>query len=202
MNNNDQYLLGEAYSRIYEDLGKNLPEDEDNGDGSNRLNEWKKQNEIKGINEYWSERKIFEIYFNKRMAQIAEEISQNAKYGSGRGDYHSDFYNKAFQDDIINDLMNFNLDKDENGDYYVYINKGRKIKGQDDVFYHFYRKFGWYDGEDNDKEENDYDDLYDDPTGQDEPIDNRSYADIEMSDRLDAASRMDPDQAAEFRRGA
>ena len=201
MRTKDHILLEKAYQKIYEDLEKNLPEDEDD-DNFNRLREWKKQNEIKGINEYWSERKIFEIYFNKRMAQIAEEISKNAKYEGGRGDYHSDFYNKAFQDDIINDLMNFNLDKDADGYYYVHVKGGKKIRGQDDVFDYFYNKFGWYDDEDGDKEENDYEDLYDDPTGQDEPIDTRSYSEIEMSDRLDAASRMDPDQAAEFRRGA
>ena len=47
-----------------------------------------------------------------------------------------------------------------------------------------------------------------DDTGQDEPIDTRSYAEIERSDRSDYASEMvrkgkwDPIQAAEYRMGA
>lgn len=41
-----------------------------------------------------------------------------------------------------------------------------------------------------------------DDEGLDEPTDNRSYREIEHSDRMDVANEMDPDQAAEFRRGA
>lgn len=37
---------------------------------------------------------------------------------------------------------------------------------------------------------------------EDEPMDYRTRREIEHSDRLDIASKMDPDQAAEFRRGA
>lgn len=202
MRSKDQILLERAYQKIYEEVETSAVENEDD-DKFSRVREWMDKNPIKGVNEYWDDMVIFKKYFIKRLYELAED-KKTREY----------FYDAGLQDDIINDLIDLFVPKEketlEDGtvhEFPVVKTPHKKIIGKDDVYNHYYEMF-WRQqtdssfGDDWDEDSEDADYGYNDPTGQDEPMDTRTYSEIEMSDRLDAASRMDPDQAAEYRRGA
>lgn len=111
---------------------------------------------------------------------------------------------------IVRDSFN-----DENDPAGEVIMKGtRKDDGKWQIEYNgeYFSQKDWNNSqeEDNEGSDDDFDDTVhdDDPTGQDEPVDTRSYSDVRTSDRLDYANRMvrsgkwDRERAEEYKRGA
>lgn len=132
---------------------------------------------------------------------------------------------RASHDDILRKIIR------EYGSNGLWVNNyeyhNENLKG-DSLFSYLYNKYFelkdetdrpwiYFDDEDADSgshddegSDDDFDDTAhdDDPTGQDEPIDTRSYSDVRTSDRLDYANRMvrsgkwDRERAEEYKRGA
>ena len=169
---------------------------------------WEKKYPTPNFGERMDESYYLEFYFRKRVEELEKDFPRR--------------YEKISPDDpIIYELIEKYASKGKDGYPRILDRNGKWIDEPYDIVDTLYYELNdkrnpssnYSDDEDADSGSHDnegFDDTAhdDDPTGQDEPVDTRSYSDVRTSDRLDYANRMvrsgkwDRERAEEYKRGA
>ena len=222
--NRDNRNITEAYLKSR--LLKEQAEGDETEWGETNLETWEKEYSG-GIKITPGEPKYpLKYFFTQRMNELYHENIRSLELPAKEEWRRKDLLSYRASHDII--LREIVLKYGYRG---IWVNNddyaNRKLEG-DELFNYLYEKYfelkdetdrpwSYSDDEDADSgshddegSDDDFDDTAhdDDPTGQDEPVDTRSYSDVRTSDRLDYANRRvrsgkwDRERAEEYKRGA